>query len=51
LPHSNFLKKKLGDTQAQFALITSHVMNVKGHITCPVTCYIPLIPIICPKHA
>jgi len=38
--------KKLGDTLACLALITFHECS-KGHITCPMTCYIPLIPITC----
>jgi hypothetical protein len=46
---------QLGDTWARFAPITFHSIPCYGcskrHITCPVTCYIPLIPITGPKHA
>ncbi len=51
LPHSNFLKQ-IG---WYLGIFWTHNLSCyecsKGYITCPVTCYIPLIPITFSRHA
>ncbi len=51
-PHSYFLT----EIAWYLGTLCTHILSCcyecfKGHITCPVTCYIPLIHITCLKHA
>jgi len=51
VPHSYFLKTSGWYLGTFYTHNLPHYECFKGHITCQVTCYVPLIPITCSKHA